>query len=207
MRNLSGQVERALLGLLLLAGLAAGAAPGALAEADSLLALTPVGFFDLDLDGVNDGFCDADGDGINDVTGTPYRRNFPLRDQDGDGITDLFIDSDGDGENDIAARLSQGPDSLSVVRSIDGNGDGENDVLGHCRRTGKDFGRIDESSGREVGFVDEDGDGLNDLFDLRRMAPGTVRFVDRDGDGLHDGRALHHRHRGPGRGRGRNSGN
>jgi hypothetical protein len=152
--------------------------------------LEPVGFVDGNLDGVNDFFADADGDGRDDVTGLPYAHGFPFSDRDGDGRNDFFVDADGDGENDLAASLREAgrTDAFAV---IDANADGVNDVLGVCERTGDELGFFIESTGRRVSFVDEDGDGLNDLNRQRQMQPRRVRFVDRDGDGIQDGRMLH----------------
>lgn len=150
----------------------------------------PVGFVDGNLDGVNDLFADADGDGRDDVSGLAYATGFPFRDLDGDGHNDLFADADGDGENDLAASLRDAGQA-DVVTVIDANGDGVNDVLGVCEQSGDDLGFFVESSGRRISFVDEDGDGLNDLHRQRQLQRRRVRFVDRDGDGIQDGRMLH----------------
>jgi hypothetical protein len=123
------------------------------------------GWADLDGDGVNDFFVDTDGDGINDYSGMPHGQGFGWMDLDGDGVNDHFVDTDGDGVVDpgemMGARggMSYGYGYVGAHR--DANGDGIDDATHTPYHQG-------------FGWVDADGDGINDAF------------VDADGDGVND---------------------
>jgi hypothetical protein len=116
------------------------------------------GWIDEDGDGINDLFTDADGDGLDDVTGLPYGHGFGWVDENGDGVNDRFVDIDGDRINDLDGR-GYGYGYMGPV--LDTDGDGLDDVTGLPYR-------------QCFGWVDEDGDGIND------------RFIDDDGDGIND---------------------
>jgi len=135
-------------------------------------------FLDSDDDGVNDLFRDTDGNGINDVTGKEYRHQFSYRDGDGDGNNDLFRDENGDGVNDLA------PSNETLPYAIDFDNDGVNDVTGKSYKQ-KNVGR---------GFVDEDGDGINDgeLGKRTMQQHRRIRdvFTDEDDNGINDGRGF-----------------
>ncbi len=114
-------------------------------------------FIDADGDGINDNAVDTDGDGIPngkdpDYAGAKARRGNDSRgfvDANGDGINDNAFDDDGDG-------IPNGKDP-DYVKPNDG--------------TGKKLGNLVARRLR-VKFIDEDGDGINDLF------------ADSDGDGI-----------------------
>jgi hypothetical protein len=130
------------------------------------------GWVDLDGDGICDFFTDVNGDGINDRTGLPFGHGFGWADADGDGINDRFRDRNGDGVNDVPQGPFVGmPFHPGFDRPRrDANGDGLDDVTGLPFRHG-------------FGWVDADGDGVNDAF------------IDVDGDGIND-RNGHHYDRG-----------
>jgi hypothetical protein len=131
--------------------------------------VTMPGWVDGDSDGYNDLFRDVDGNGVNDFDNMPYMHGFGWIDNDGDGINDHFIDADGDGIND----LDNGP------YSNQGNFYGF-----HSQHHDADGNGIDDLSGSSVwhgfGWVDEDGDGIND------------RFTDANGDGVNDVMGYHY---------------
>ena len=77
----------------------------------------PIGFIDLDKNGINDLFCDANGDGVNDINNQKYNHNFKFIDNNADNINDIYTDGDGDGVNDLS------------VKFIDNNNDGHNDNI------------------------------------------------------------------------------
>jgi len=120
---------------------------------------TEKGFADADGDGINDNAPDADGDGIPngkdpDYAGAKARKGGNARgfvDADGDGINDNAVDSDGDG-------IPNGKDP-DYVPPEDGSGTRRGNAVKQARKSRR-------------GFVDEDGDGINDLA------------VDSDGDGI-----------------------
>lgn len=159
----------------------------------------PFGFIDEDGDGINDLFVDADGDGINDVNQMPYRGMPGFVDLDGDGLNDYFADANGDGINDLTGMsFGHGFGWVDVDgdgindRFVDANGDGVVDVVPfvgpkggtpygigyHAMHYDQDGNGIDDvtgiSFGHGFGWVDADGDGINDMF------------VDADGDGVND---------------------
>ncbi len=157
-----------------------------------------LGFVDADRDGINDRFRDADGNGRDDVSGKTYAHRFAFADRDLDGINDLFVDRDGDGVNDLDAECGQGADG-GCANVVDQDRNGVNDITGlRYTRTslrGYRYGRIAEELRQPLPrFVDQDGDGMNDL--LRRFfnrmemedRPSFDRFIDEDGDGINDNR-------------------
>jgi hypothetical protein len=136
------------------------------------------GFVDEDGDEVNDRFRDADGDGICDITGMPYSHGFGWVDLDnegepGYGVNDLFTDANGDGINDITLEPYVAMPGWADLDSEDEEGYGKNDFFADADGDGIcDITGIHYSHG--FGFVDKDGDEVND------------RFVDADGDGIND---------------------
>jgi hypothetical protein len=164
-------------------------------------AKTPIGFFDKDRNGVNDGFYDANGDGVNDVTDKPYSHPFRFADKNSDGINDLFIDQDGDGVNDLKAHFEDADKDGVCDNLIDMDSDGRNDITGlqYNQRSlrGFRYGKVDEERQRlHDRFMDRDGDGMHDP--LRRIVDplrqeSMDRFIDEDGDGIADHRRLHGR--------------
>jgi len=121
-----------------------------------------------DLDSDNDGLTDAfESGGI---------------DENGDGVIDNFVDSNGDGVDDgvAIAPLSvddTDKDGTADYRDLDSDNDGLSDLLetsGSSADTDYD-GRVD-------GFVDDNGDGLDDSVAL---APATDIDVDGDGQANH----------------------
>ena len=155
------------------------------------------GYRDENRDGVNDLFQDANGDGINDVTRQIYPHHFNFVDANGDGINDVFVDRDGDGVNDLNGHFLDADGDGICDNVIDLNGDGINDITGmayhHRSLEGFRFGRMDEERGTEHRmFIDEDGDGMNDMHIPEMMAPinGMDLFIDEDGDGICDGRSF-----------------
>ena len=118
-------------------------------------------FVDVNGDGYNDNAKDDDGDGIPNgqdpdyvKTGAGKGKGLAFVDENGDGINDNAPDDDGDG-----IPNGQDPD---YVKPQDGTG----------AVAGKGFGK----GRRFAGFVDEDGDGIND------------RMLDDDGDGIPNGK-------------------
>jgi hypothetical protein len=117
------------------------------------------GFVDENNDGVNDNALDADGDGIPngkdpDYTGAKERKGNPEKgfvDADGDGINDNAQDADGDG-------IPNGKDP-DYAPPKDGSGAKRGNLAKRARTLRR-------------GFIDEDGDGINDLA------------ADSDGDGI-----------------------
>ena len=157
-----------------------------------------LGFVDADRDGINDRFRDADGDGRDDVSGKAYPHRFAFADQNKDGINDLFVDRDGDGVNDLNADCGQSEDG-GCANVVDQDRNGVNDITGlHYTRNslrGYRYGRIAEELRQPLPrFVDQDGDGMNDLiqrfFNHMEMDghPPFDRFIDEDGDGINDNR-------------------
>ena len=120
-------------------------------------------FIDEDSDGVNDLSQDADGDGIANGLDSDYltQKGIALGrgwmghsfvDENGDGVNDLSQDADGDGIPngiDVDYTLPEG----AIQQAFGGHG-----MMGGFR-----------------GFVDEDGDGINDLM------------LDMDNDGILNG--------------------
>ena len=157
-----------------------------------------LGFVDVDRDGINDRFRDADGDGRDDASGKVYAHRFAFAYQNKDGINDLFVDRDGDGVNDLNAECGQGEDG-GCANVVDQDRNGVNDITG-LRYTknslrGYRYGRIAEELRQPLPrFVDQDGDGMNDLIQrfFNRMEmdghPPFDRFIDEDGDGINDNR-------------------
>lgn len=157
-----------------------------------------LGFVDADRDGINDRFRDADGDGRDEVSGKAYAHRFAFADQNKDGINDLFVDRDGDGVNDLDAECGQSEDG-GCANVVDQDRNGANDITGlRYTRTslrGYRYGRIAEELRQPLPrFVDQDGDGMNDLvrrfFNRMEMdgRPPFDRFIDEDGDGINDNR-------------------
>jgi hypothetical protein len=157
-----------------------------------------LGFVDADRDGINDRFRDSDGDGRNDVNGRVYAHRFAFADQNKDRINDLFVDRDGDGVNDLNAECGQSEDG-GCANVVDQDRNGVNDISGlRYTRTslrGYRYGRIAEELRQPLPrFVDQDGDGMNDLIQrfFNRMEmegpPPFDRFIDEDGDGINDNR-------------------
>jgi len=157
------------------------------------------GYQDANGDGVNDRFRDADGDGVNDVTGKPYVAMPGWVDLDGDGRNDFFRDANGDGINDFDSDPLPYPHGYGWAdadhdgindRFVDADGDGVNDYhAGPYADLHSHYGfrmehpdaegdGIDDSTGEPYcqgfGWVDADGDGMNDAF------------TDFDGDGVND---------------------
>lgn len=140
------------------------AAAGTWAQTDTLKAPAVQhgkNFVDLNNDGYNDNAPDADGDGIPNGQDKDYvkpgagqGKGAGFVDENGDGLNDNAPDADGDG-----IPNGQDPD---YVKPQDGSGAGQ----GQGKGQGKGFGR------RMGGFVDEDGDGVND------------RLMDADKDGV-----------------------
>ena len=128
------------------------------------------GRVDVDGDGVPDPYdLDSDNDGLADVVeagGT---------DADGDARVDRFRDFDDDGRDDqlslfpIVPRDTDG-DGLLDFRDTDSDGDGASD-----RR--ESSGTDTDGDGVIDGFVDDDGDGLDD-----RVAAEAVVPIDSGGD-------------------------
>jgi len=155
---------------------------------------SPIGWVDKNQDGINDLFRDANGDGINDVTQKPYPHNFQFVDANKDGTNDVFIDADGDGVNDLIAEHK------NLIPVIDSDHNGKNDITGQPYSVknwgGEKYGFWDEQKGRiRMGFVDENGDGIDDrmaAFKEHRKELGKNhrkmkdRFIDEDGDGISD---------------------
>ncbi len=118
-------------------------------------------FVDLNNDGYNDNAPDADGDGIPNGQDPDYVKSGAGQgagagfvDENGDGLNDNAPDADGDG-----IPNGQDPD---YVKPQDGSGAGQ--AKGQGKGNGKRMGM--------GGFVDEDGDGVND------------RLMDADKDGV-----------------------
>ncbi len=129
------------------------------------------GFVDENDDGINDKCTDANGNGICDQSGMPYRVRAMWRDVDHDGVNDTFADADGDGINDVTGRpyvaMPGWQDREAPYQHNDFFADADGD--GICDKTGVGYAH-------GFGYVDEDGDGIND------------NFHDDDGDGINDGR-------------------
>ena len=153
---------------------------------------------DTDGDGIadfRDG--DSDGDGVTDaIEGTG--------DTDGDGIPDRLeqrVDSDGFGLPDFLDVDSDNdgvPDAVEGAADSDGDGipdyldsDSDNDTLTDTFEAGGDDA---DGDGVIDGFVDVDGDGMDDNTSLTPLlipdtdSDGTVDMldVDSDGDGIPD---------------------
>ena len=212
-------------------------------------------FIDEDADGVNDLSQDADSDGIPNGLDSDYltakgivlgrgAMGHSFVDEDGDGVNDLSQDADGDGIPngiDVDYTLPEGATlqafggrgMMGGIRGfIDEDGDGVNDLSqdadGDGIMNGMDpdytvpdgvqTGRYGHGRGMMggfggVGFVDENGDGINDLMldmdhdgilngmDADYALPDGVRrgqfgggygmghfngFVDEDNDGVND---------------------
>ncbi len=129
------------------------------------------GWTDLNNNGSNDFFADANGDGINDI-GTvtaPYGHGYGWVDENNDGINDHYIDADGDGLNDLASGPYAGHSSRYgyMAGNQDANGDGIDDVSAM-------------PYGHGFGWVDNDNDGVNDVF------------ADANGDGVNDYSGFHY---------------
>lgn len=220
-------------GSLAMAALTAGILATAVAEARADEAHEPgAGYVDENGDGIPDGrashgmrghgrsatdwhgtFVDEDGDGVNDL----------MQDADGDGILNgmdgdylkekgivmgrgwighAFVDEDGDGVND----LTQDADADGIPNGIDADYQLPEGVT--LSERGRTMGM-----GGSHGFLDEDGDGVNDLMQdtdgdgiLNGMDPdyalpegmtrghqggghrmgGSAGFIDTDGDGVND---------------------
>ena len=129
------------------------------------------GWVDLNTDGLNDFFADSNGDGINDLgsVSMPYGHGFGWVDENGDGINDRFHDANGDGINDLTAGpfAEQSTCYGYMASHQDSDGDGFDDETGMPYRQG-------------FGWVDENGDGVNDVF------------VDTNGDGVNDYYGYHY---------------
>lgn len=177
------------------------------------------GFVDSNHDGINDKFRDANGDGVNDVDGRPYPHDFKFQDKDGDGHNDLWEDADGDGVNDLLSKYQMAQhwvdmdgdgiqdENSGMLREnalkshvLDTNRDGKNDITGaeitNESLGGFKYGQVDEEAGiRDRGFIDADGDGMNDRSSSatgvdRGQSRGMDVFIDQDGDGISDDRGL-----------------
>ena len=127
------------------------------------------GWIDEDGDGINDRFIDVDGNGLNDFDNMPYMHGFGWVDDNDDGINDRFVDGDGDGINDLdnGPYPNQGNFYGFHGNHQDANGDGIDDMNG-------------TPFGHGFGWVDDNGDGMND------------RFTDADGDGINDLMGYHY---------------
>jgi len=103
-----------------------------------------------------------DGDGVRDLDDDGFGR--------GHGASYGFVDEDGDGVNDRY---------LSAPEFVDEDGDSICDVCGGVPGEG-----YEQENGygcaNGYGFVDEDGDGVNDRYG------SNPEFVDEDGDGICD---------------------
>ncbi len=159
---------------------------------------TEKGFVDKNGDGLNDNAKDADGDGIPNGQDPDYQRLNPEKgfvDADGDGINDNAKDADGDG-----IPNGQDPDYVSPK-------DGSGSKMGAGNKGGQGTGsgtKASEMQNRVKGFVDENGDGVNDNArdndgdgipngqdpDYQRQNPmngkGKMGFIDENGDGIND---------------------
>ena len=125
------------------------------------------GWVDLNEDGLNDFFADANGDGINDLGNAlmSYGHGFGWVDENGDGVNDRFHDANGDGINDLTVGPFAGQSSCYgyMTSHLDITGDGLDDTTGMPYRQG--FGWVDENGdGVNDVFVDTNGDGVNDYF-------------------------------------------
>ena len=159
--------------------------------------IVPFGFVDKDKNGINDLFADANGDGINDVTDKPYTHRFKFADKDENKINDLFVDADGDGVNDLKIVFVDADSDGINDNVVDTDRNRINDITGlrYSRKSlrGYKFGFIKEERELMRGFIDEDGDGLPDLRQMRMRGAGPPpaghdQFIDRDGDGIDDRR-------------------
>ena len=161
--------------------------------------IQPVGYVDADRDGINDRFVDADGDGINDITKKSYPHRFPFKDADRDRVNDLFVDRDGDGVNDREGRFVDRDRDGICDNVVDHDGNGVNDITGfkYTRKSlgGYRYGLVNEERGVASGrFIDENGNGIHDLWEPRGKMHDY--FIDEDGDGICDGRGFWGRGRG-----------
>lgn len=131
------------------------------------------GWGDLEDNGINDFFQDSNGDGLNDLDGMPYGHGFGWVDEDNDGVNDRFVDSDGDGVCDLTqGPFAEQPFFYGYTRQHrDANGDGVDDDTAFSYHHG-------------FGWVDADGDGINDAF------------ADANGDGVNDFTGHFYDHRG-----------
>lgn len=181
-----------MMALAIMAVVLLGMNPGVLAQA------TEHGshFVDQNGDGYNDNAPDADGDGIPNGQDPDYvagsqngqREDKGFKDENGDGINDLAPDADGDG-----IPNGQDPD---YVRPQDGTGYQEQNGNGNGHGV---RGFVDENGdGLNDNAPDADGDGIPNGQDADYQKPGTGAafgkgfgrgvhgFVDEDGDGFND---------------------
>ena len=149
----------------------------------------------LDIDSDNDGLLDidetaidSDADGIadyrdldSDNDGLTDTREAGGVDVNGDGIVDGFVDADGNGWDD-AVSLNPLPDE-----DFDGDGvvdhldvDSDNDSLTDLAEADA-FTADTDGDGRIDGFVDANGDGLDDAYATLPLVAGDL-----DSDGLPD---------------------
>ncbi|AJQ93512.1 GlyGly-CTERM sorting domain-containing protein [Gynuella sunshinyii] len=162
---------------------------------------------DSDGDGINDSLdvditagVDADNDGIDD--------NVALSDSDGDGVADLFdLDSDNDGRPDSRESglgisdddHDQIPDQADpdfVAGGIDANNDGiedstvltdtDHDGIPDYLDTDSDNDGIADSAENGASGLDNDGDGIDDAFDMDFVHGIDANITDINGDGVAD---------------------
>lgn len=175
-------------------------------------------FIDEDADGVNDLSQDADGDGIANGLDSDYltakgivlgrgAMGHSFVDEDGDGVNDLSQDADSDGIPngiDVDYTLPEGAiqkafggqSMMGGFRGfVDEDGDGVNDFAqdadgdgilngmdpDYMTLNGTQTGRFGHGRGMMggFGFVDEDGDGINDLM-LDMDHDGILNGMDAD---------------------------
>lgn len=147
------------------------------------------------------GYQDEDGDGVADIfqNSKQFSDTFPgvnFVDENGDGICDLFqtedmynfmnlnnfIDEDGDGICDNYLNA----DNVSGNRYAHYNSFGV-DLSGDIFQNRTNFMA---ASGGQFNFVDEDKDGICDIFqnsDYFKATFPDMQFVDENGDGIFDG--------------------
>jgi hypothetical protein len=159
------------------------------------------GYVDANSDGVNDNAADDDGDSIPNGKDPDYTGTTRFVDEDGDGLNDKAKDDDGDG-----IPNGQDPD---YVKPADGSGmkNGQQNKNSKGQKLARQYkGAKGGTANRNTakGFIDENGDGINDNADdsdgdgipngrdadYQRNNPlkgkGKLGFIDEDGDGIND---------------------
>ncbi len=152
------------------------------AQEDAKAKTATKGFVDKNKDGVNDNAPDHDGDGIPNGKDPDWQKIRPEKkgrgfaDENGDGVNDNAKDDDGDG-------IPNGKDP-DWERPKDGTGQ---KAANKMQKAGK--GKRGQASARKcgkkggrLGFVDEDGDGIND-FARDDDGDGIANCKDKDFEG------------------------